>query len=120
MKLLLDEHVSPRVSDALRANGHDVEAVSEISLVRGRSDDDVLSYAAREKRAVVTHNFADFLAIAADWEAAERDHWGLVLVPTRFQRRGVGAYLAACEAVLAAYPEADGLRGRVIWAESIQ
>jgi predicted nuclease of predicted toxin-antitoxin system len=91
VKLLLDEHVSPRAAEALRANGYDVEAVSEMPHMRGRSDEDVISYAASQKRAVVTHNFADFLALVSDWAASGREHWGIVLVPTGFQRRGVGA-----------------------------
>jgi hypothetical protein len=68
----------------------------------------------------VTHNFADFLALTADGAASGREHWGVVLVPTGFQRRGVGACITACEAVLAARSEADALRGRVIWANRIR
>lgn len=113
MKLLLDEHISPRVADALRENGHDVVAVAEARELRGRSDDEVFTFAAAQKRVVVTHNFADFLAIAAE---DGRLHPGLVLVPIGFQRRGIGAYVTALEALLAIHPEPDALQGQIVWA----
>jgi hypothetical protein len=120
VKLLLDEHVSPRVADALRASGHDVVAVSEVRELRGRSDDDILAQATRDERAVVTHNFADFLSIAGEWSTASRAHSGLVLVPIGFQRRGIGAYIISLEAILEAHPAVDALRDLIVWAETLE
>lgn len=52
---LADENIAPRVVRALRALGHDVADVKE----RGRSglaDDQVLQWAYRERRVVLTHD----------------------------------------------------------------
>ena len=98
--------------------GHDVVGVSEVPELRGRSDEDILDLADAEQRAVVTHNFADFLALASDWAVAGRQHAGLVLVPISFQRRGASAYIAACDEVLRAYPAAQALRGQIVWTRS--
>ena len=84
MKLLLDEHVSPSVSEALRAKSYDVKAVAESTLLRGLDDDEILHQATADRRAVVTRNFADFLAVSVDWASSKREHFGIVLVSAAF------------------------------------
>ena len=108
MKLLLDEHISPRVADALRTRGHDVVAVAECSGLRAADDETVLSAATVDERAVVTHNFADFLAIAAEWAGAGRSHTRIIVVPVAFQRQGVGAYIVALDELLRTAPTEAG------------
>ena len=115
MKLLLDEHISPRVADALRARGHDVAAVAEFSELRGAADETVLAAATAAGRAVVTHNFADFIAIAAEWASTGRTHSGVVLVPITFQRQGLRAYIAALDTLLQSPPDLGGRHPGVIW-----
>ena len=115
MKLLLDEHISPRVADALRTNGHDVVAVAEFSGLRAADDETILNAATVAGRAVVTHNFADFLAIAAEWTGAGRSHAGIVLVPVGFQRQGVGAYISALDELLRTAPTASAIGSTVVW-----
>ncbi len=61
-RLLLDEHLSPALSEALRSHGHD--AVSARAVGLGSTPDQVImTWAARERRAVVTldHDFQDHL-----------------------------------------------------------
>ena len=111
MKLILDEHISPRVADALRATGHDVAAVAESVGLRAADDETVLAAATAAARAVVTHNFADFLAIAAEWARTDRTHSGTVLVPVTFQRQGLRAYVSALGEMLEAPPISTGTRG---------
>src|ERR1051326_6876921 len=59
MKLLLDEHLSQRIAQALRARGHDVTSVSEMGL-EGRLDLPVWEHAIAEARVMVTYDTAHF------------------------------------------------------------
>lgn len=87
VKLLLDEMHAPSVAKALRADGHDVVAVSKRAELRGRSDEEVLLAAVAESWAVVTENARDFVPLASAWGAVDRAHAGLVLTsPRRFDR----------------------------------
>jgi hypothetical protein len=52
-RLLLDENLDPALAQALRALGWKVETVEEVGL-RGRDDSDVLAYAHRENRILIT------------------------------------------------------------------
>lgn len=58
MKLILDENLSRKHADRLRALGHDVVAIAEIGLA-GSNDFTVRSYAIADDRVVVTLD-ADF------------------------------------------------------------
>jgi predicted nuclease of predicted toxin-antitoxin system len=115
VRLLLDEHISPGVAEALRAKGYDVVAVAESTLLRGLDDEEVLRQAAADRRAVVTHNFADFLAICADWASAKREHFGVVLVSASLQRGGIGSYVEVLETTLRSHPDDTALLGRAVW-----
>lgn len=90
-------------------------AVAEASVLRGRADDELLQIAAADARAVVTHNFRDFLALAAEWAESGRRHGGIVLVPVGFQRQGVGGYVTALEPLLDAGVAEGTLLGRITW-----
>jgi predicted nuclease of predicted toxin-antitoxin system len=54
MRLLLDEHLSPRIAQALRAKGHDVICVLETDL-GGKPDPTIWQRAITEERVVVTY-----------------------------------------------------------------
>lgn len=45
----------------------------------GQSDNEQLEYAAREERAILTHNQKDFVKMHAEWWAQDREHWGIVI-----------------------------------------
>lgn len=83
MRLLLDEHLSPKVAAELRKIG--IDAVSliedEYSDVQGMSDDVVFERAVSEDRAFVTYNYADFAKLHRDFVLRGRGHFGIVLVP---------------------------------------
>jgi Domain of unknown function (DUF5615) len=112
-RVLLDETYPPSLAQRLRDVGHDVLAVPDVQVGLGsRSDDDVLAWAARNDRCVVTENVSDFARLAA----LGVTHAGIVLVsPQRFPRTPSGLHRIgdALEAVL----NAKGLppRGGVIW-----
>ncbi len=78
MRLPVDEALSWRVAEALRAAGHDVVHVRDSGLV-GASDRDVLTSAGREQRIVVTQD-TDFGVLVA---TAPGDHATIILLRTR-------------------------------------
>ena len=65
MRLLLDESISHRIAEPLRAAGHDVVHVEDLSML-GVSDLAVLERAAAEDRTVVTADtdFGTLLALS--------------------------------------------------------
>jgi hypothetical protein len=120
VRLLLDEHLSPGMAEALRSRGHDVVAVAERTELRGRPDIDVLVAAAAERRVVVTEDRRDYVRFGLRWLPSRRPHHGVVLLSPRSFRRhpaGYGRLLRALEALLAAHPGDDDLVGDVIWLE---
>ncbi len=74
-KLLLDEHLSPSIAVALRAEGVDVAHVRDRGL-NGQPDTVVFERAYVEDRIVVTINVTDFIKLAR----AREIHAGLVLL----------------------------------------
>jgi predicted nuclease of predicted toxin-antitoxin system len=87
VKLLLDEHHSPRVASQLGKDGYDVVAASERDETRNIEDSDLLAYATTDGRAVVTENASDFVPLAVRWAAEGRTHAGIILTrPTTFTR----------------------------------
>jgi predicted nuclease of predicted toxin-antitoxin system len=86
--VLLDEICPPALAKRLRDNGHDVLAVLDVEVgLASRSDEDVLAWAARNNRCVVTENVADFARLAAQGAT----HHGLIFVSAqRFPRTSAG------------------------------
>jgi hypothetical protein len=86
--VILDEMYPPALAQRLRADGHDVVAVLDIEVgLASKSDEDVLTWAARNSRCVVTENVSDFARLAQRGFA----HCGLVFVSSqRFPRTGSG------------------------------
>ena len=60
MRLLLDEHLSPAIAEALREGGHDAVAIKERAEWVQLPDDDVIELARAERRAVVTNTVRDY------------------------------------------------------------
>ncbi len=93
--VLLDEMYPPALAKRLRDAGHNVVAVLDVEVgLTSRSDEDVLAWAARTNRCVVTENVADFARLAALGASDQ----GLVFVSAqRFPRTSAGlARLARC------------------------
>ena len=87
MKLLLDEMHAPSVAVDLTSEDFDVVAVAAQPDLRGMSDQELLAYAATERRALVTENVADFIPLATQWAGEHKTHSGLILTnPKRFNR----------------------------------
>jgi predicted nuclease of predicted toxin-antitoxin system len=116
--VLLDEMYPPALAKRLRDSGHDVLAVLDVEVgLASRSDDDVLAWAARNSRCVVTENVSDFARLASQGVA----HCGLVFVRAqRFPRTASG--LVRLGDALDAMLSSNRLPGRdgVAWLASDQ
>ena len=81
--LLLDEMLSADNAVQLDKRGHDVMAVVSDPGLVGLADEQILSEAATNGRALVTANIKDFVPLDAQYKTAGRQHAGLVLVSTK-------------------------------------
>lgn len=100
MKLLLDEMYPARLAGALRERGADAEGVDERSPLRGLADEELLVVAAREGRALVGENVADFMRLYGEWSAAGRRHAGIVIaLSSRFFSRAPAGYEVLVESL---------------------
>lgn len=90
VRLLLDEMYPQALAEKLRAQGHDIVAVTEDvtedpDLV-GSDDESVLAYANTAQRCLVTENVQDFAALAK-----HTTHHGILLAhPRRWPRDSSG------------------------------
>ncbi|MGH9011410.1 MAG: DUF5615 family PIN-like protein [Acidimicrobiia bacterium] len=92
LKLVLDAHHSPMAAATLRTEGHDVKAAAtEPSLAR-LEDEELLAFAAREGRALVTENAEDFDRIVRAMSAHGEHHAGVIFTSPRRYHRGSAAY----------------------------
>jgi predicted nuclease of predicted toxin-antitoxin system len=100
--ILLDEMYPPMLAQLLRDRGHDAVAVLEVEVgLASRSDDDVLAWAGRNNRSLVTENVSDFARLTA----LGVNHAGIVFVSAqRFPRtaNGLVRLADALDALLAA------------------
>jgi hypothetical protein len=118
LKLLLDEMFSPAIARALRARGHDVEAVKGHPEWQALPDPEVIALARRERRAIVTHNLRDYRPLHAELIApGSAGHPGMVFVPTSYRlvKADIGRIVRALEAKLAAYPGDRDLANGESW-----
>ena len=116
MKVLLDEMLTPAIARALRARGHDIQAIKEHA--EGLSDADVVALARREHRAIVTTNVRDFRPIHNELlMPGGGGHWGFVFVPAAYHltKAALGQIIAALEAQIVAYPNEQDLADGETW-----
>jgi predicted nuclease of predicted toxin-antitoxin system len=106
---MLDEDLSYRVAEGLRQRGVDAVSVHEISR-SGSPDEDQLTFATAERRALVTYNRADFQSLDAQWRAQGRTHAGVLwCVEKGLPRRDVGSLVRALENTARTYESLEGL-----------
>lgn len=95
-KLLLDEHLSPDLAEALRKRGVDAIAVAGSALATLR-DEEIFARAADLGRVIVTFNNPDFVAEITAFAAANpnRQVPGVLFIPGKRIRASEIARLAA-------------------------
>jgi hypothetical protein len=120
LRLLLDEMCSPVIAVQLRHRGHDAVASAERADLRGLPDDELLSVAAADRRALATFDEGDFAQLATRYQAEERTHHGVILMSARRfspAAEGVGPLVDALDALLVSRPSQDALRNEVVWLQ---
>jgi len=82
IKVYLDENVNLHLSTALIQWGYDsTHALTEGN--RKVADEQHLRFATAYGRAVVTHNFADFVRLHMEFVQRNEHHEGIILIPVR-------------------------------------
>ena len=116
MRLLLDERVSRTIAEELRDRGHDVIAVAEAGLAQ-RPDEEVLAWAVRDGRAVVTANYRDFRMLHERLLLRGERHSGVVLIPRRYSLsvEGFGQLIRLLDSLLQTHPGDDALASAELW-----
>jgi predicted nuclease of predicted toxin-antitoxin system len=118
VRLLLDEHYSPKIAEELRKRGHDVVSLGERRDVRGLDDRELWNRASAEKRAVLTENVADFMALVREAAAGDEPHFGVIFTSPRSLPRGagtIGVYVELLDRLLRDRPSDDALMDQVYW-----
>lgn len=116
MRLALDHHYSPLIAGELRTRGHDAVAAIEREW-HYLSDEELLAACAAERRALVTNNVADFMAIIRAWAAQGRPHAGVIFTSDRTMprtRATIGQYVAALSELHEKHSDGD-FTDRVHW-----
>jgi hypothetical protein len=116
--LYLDENLSPRIAEMLRARGLDAVSAHEVSGNIQLDDRSQLLYAAGSRRAIVTCDIEDFAELTGEFIATNREHAGIVFVPPSFRSDEFAAIADAVEQVARAYP--GGLGGAVVFLKRWQ
>jgi hypothetical protein len=109
----LDENLSPRIAEMLRARGLDAVSAHEVPGNVQLGDRSQLLYAAGARRAIVTCDIEDFAELTGEFIASNSEHAGIVLVPPSFRTDEFTPIADAVEQVARDYP--DGLAGAVVF-----
>jgi predicted nuclease of predicted toxin-antitoxin system len=78
VRLYFDRHIMTRLADDLRGRGFDVLTTEEAGLDTA-TDEEQLSFAAAEGRAILTFNIRDFASLHTQWLAAGQTHAGIIV-----------------------------------------
>lgn len=123
MKLLIDEMYPAALAQILRDDGHDAVSILEDPERRGLSDDAVYALAVSARRAVVTENAADFLAILRQHVASGKAAASLIVKSNRAFPRHSKAFIGRAGRALAAFchahPNPDQQAGAVHWLQPL-
>ncbi len=78
VRLYLDRHIIGRLAIDLRGRGFDVLTTEEAGQDTA-SDDEQLSFAASNRRAIITFNIRDFAPLHDQWHSAGKPHCGIIV-----------------------------------------
>jgi predicted nuclease of predicted toxin-antitoxin system len=96
----LDEDVSALLADLLRSRQYEVTTTLEAGNV-GRSDAEQLAFATERGMAIVTHNRADFDALAQQYVTSGRTHAGIIMAVRRPEPQLARRLIAILDSVTA-------------------
>lgn len=111
LRLLLDEDISRRVAEGLRAVGVDAISVQEIGRGGRRvPDEEQLVYATEQGRVLVTYNRHDFQELDAKWREEGRRHADILWCLERVvMRSAIGDLIRALVVASREYENLEGL-----------
>lgn len=78
IELYLDEDVDVLIAELIRARGFEAITTRDAAQLK-KNDEDQLAYAVSQKKALVTHNRADFERLAEEYFSSGRMHHGIIL-----------------------------------------
>jgi uncharacterized protein with PIN domain len=81
-ELYLDEDLSVLVATLLRARGFAAVTTQEAGLL-GRSDAEQLEFSVARQKVLLTHNRADFEALAREYFSSNQKHYGIIIAVRR-------------------------------------
>ena len=93
-------------------------AVAERPELVSGSDRELFSRVPDSRRAIVTNNVPDYMALFAESVAAGAGHYGLLLTDDRSLPQGrqqIGAFVRVLDEYLCAHPQEDALRNQLRW-----
>jgi hypothetical protein len=121
VRLCLDQHYAPQIAAALRGHGHDVISAEAEEELRGLSDEELLAFCVRGRRALVTENVADFMPLVHRLAERAEEHHGVVFSSPASMPRGagtIGLFVEVLDRLLRDCPADDALRDQVRWLRS--
>src|SRR5260370_11704266 len=78
VRLYFDRHIMARLAVDLRGRGFDVLTTEEADHDTA-ADEEQLSFATAENRAILTFNIPDFAPLHDQWPASDQDHAGIIV-----------------------------------------
>ncbi len=78
VRLYFDRHIIARLALELRGRGYDVLTTEEAGKDTA-SDEEQLTFATVEGRAILTFNIRDFAPLHEEWSATGRPHAGIIV-----------------------------------------
>lgn len=100
IELYLDEDMDVQVATLLRARGFTAISTREAGQL-GKDDADQLQYASAHGYAFITHNRADFEALARTYFTEGREHFGIIIAVRHSPQEIVRRLLLILNAVTA-------------------
>ena len=104
MKFLVDENISPKIAELLRARRIDAISTHENGML-GADDVAVLHYGAAEGRCVITSNRDDFLELTHRFFNEGRSHAGVLVIPRPIPKRRFDLIVDAVDVYAQAHPD---------------
>ena len=118
MRLLLDEHYSPKIAAELRKRGHEVVSAADRDDLRGLGDRELWNRAAAERRALMTENVADFMPLVRETAAQGERHFGVVFTSPRSLPRSlgtIGGYVKRLDSFIREHGALEALADKAHW-----